>query len=358
MSSGRQPPRVLLLAMYALDRGTWGATTRITQLRDELETMSRLEVISGTRGRRSLAIARYLATGRMRGLRGMYVESSTSLPGPVDLALMGLARAAGIPVLTYLRDAQQLFGEYYAADTPKRRLSRAAFLPMTRALISTSTRVAFPSRGLAAAILGATRARQALLLPPGARVGPLVPLDPSARGLLFVGSLRYPAHGGEILMQAMQRAADAGSGAELVWVAPRDESPPSTLPAWLRIERAQGAEIDRLLPSIRVSVTPRRATPYNDLAVPIKVLEYLGYGRPLLVTDTEETTRIVRDAGAGLVVEDNVDGLSHGIIALMAATPGQLHAWGTAARAAAERNSWRKRAEEIMQLLELPVSRR
>ncbi|MGH2799163.1 MAG: hypothetical protein ACRDM0_16165, partial [Thermoleophilaceae bacterium] len=195
MSPGARP-RVLLLAMYPLDRGTWGATTRITQLRDELAGMTRLDVISGSRAQRALRIGRYLVTGRLRGLDGVYVESSTTLPGPADLALMGIARAARIPVLTYVRDAQQLFAEYYVADSAKRRLARRAFLPMVRALMAASTRVAFPSRGLAAAVLGARRSRNALLLPPGARLGASVPLDPEARGLLFVGSLRYAAHGG------------------------------------------------------------------------------------------------------------------------------------------------------------------
>ncbi|MGH2428290.1 MAG: glycosyltransferase, partial [Candidatus Limnocylindria bacterium] len=209
-----------------------------------------------------------------------------------------------------------------------------------------------------AAVLGARRSRNALLLPPGARLGASVPLDPEARGLLFVGSLRYAAHGGDILMQAMARAIESGIDARLVWVAPADEPIPSAHPGWLRVERAAGAQIDRLLPAVRASVTPRRKTPYNDLAVPIKVLEYLGYGRPLLVTDTQETTRIVRDAGAGLIVPDTVDGLLHGITQLMTAESDRLVAWSAAARAAAERNSWRRRAEEIMQLLDLPISAR
>jgi glycosyltransferase involved in cell wall biosynthesis len=348
--AGRQ--RILLLAMYPLDRGLWGATTRITQLRDALADLVELDVVSGTRRARAGRLARYLVSGRLRGLDGVYVESSTTLPGPADLAFCAVARARRVPVLTYVRDAQQLFGEYAVGSTPKRRLARWAFRPALGALMAASTRVAFPSRGLARAVLGqSARAEEAPLLPPGARVGPPVPIDPAARGLLFVGSLRYPAHGGDLLLDALAAARGAGVDAELVWVAPPDEPIPSALPAGVRVERAQGAEIDALLPGIRASVTPRRRTPYNDLAVPIKVLEYLGFGRPLLVTDTAETQALVESAGAGLVVPDSITALRDGIVEIMTAPAERIEAWGRAARAYAEGNTWRHRAQRVLELL-------
>jgi hypothetical protein len=343
---------LLLLSMYPLDRGLWGATTRITQLRDALALRVRLDVVSGTRAGRVRVMARYVADGRLRGVAGIYVENSTALPGPADLAFLAVARALRIPILTYVRDAQQLFPEYYAASSLKRRASRAIFLPATRALMRLSTTVAFPSRGLAAAVLGdERRAQLAPLLPPGARLAKAPPIDPQARGLLFVGSLRYPAHGGSILLEAMEQARARGIGAELICVSRPGEEPPGPPRAWLRVVRAEGQEIDALLPEVLASITPRRKTPYNDLAVPIKVMEYLGYGRPLIATDTTETAAIVRDADCGLVVPDSADGLAAGIQAVATATPQQLERWGDAGRLAAATNSWDARAGRILELL-------
>jgi hypothetical protein len=349
-------PRVLLLSMYPLDRGLWGATTRITQLREALGKRVALEVVAGTRGPRGVALARYLARGRLRGLAGIYVENATTLPGPADLLFLALAHRRGIPVLTYVRDAQQLFPEYFAATTLKRRASRALFLPATRALMRVSTHVVFPSRGLAAAVLGDDRrAERALLLPPGARLADAPPVDPRARALLFVGGLRYDAHGGPILMQAMEEARAAGTGLELLCVSRLGEEPRGKLPHWIRVVRAEGREIDELLPSVLATITPRRKTPYNDLAVPIKVMEYLGYGRPLIVTDTIETAAIVQGARCGLVVPDTAAGLAQGIVAMAQAPAEQVTSWGEAARAAAVANSWDSRASRVLELLGIPA---
>jgi glycosyltransferase involved in cell wall biosynthesis len=339
---------VLLLAMYPLDAGLWGATTRITQLRAELEARVPLDVVSGTRGPRGWSLLRYALSGRLRGLRGIYVENASTLPGPLDVAFLALARALGITVLTYVRDAQYLFEEYYVATSPKRWLARAAFLPAIRLLMRVSTRVGFPSRGLARAIHGDDR--DVLLLPPGARLATAPPLDPAATGLLFVGNLRYPAHGGAILLEAVRRAREDGLDVTLICVLPEGTEPP-LLADWLRVERASGPQIDRLLPRVRATITPRRRTPYNDLAVPIKVLEYLGYARPLIVTDTDETARIMAEAEAGVVVPDTVEGLRAGIGQVWGADEQTLRRWAANARSAAEANSWGVRAERILQLL-------
>ena len=333
--------------MYPLDRGMWGATTRITQLRDALARIADLDIVSGGRSRRAGQLARRIRS--LRRLDGIYVENSTTLPGPADLAFVTLARARHVPVLTYVRDAQQLFSEYDSASTLKQRLSRRAFLPALRLLMRLSTRVAFPSRGLARAINGDDRA--ALLLPPGARLAPEVAPDADAHALLFVGPMNRLAHGADLLVAAVEEARRRGADVEVISISREGQEWPGDAPPWLHRERADGPEIDRFLPQVMATITPRRKTPYNDLAVPIKVLEYLGYGRPLIVTDTEETAAIVGEAACGVIVPDSVEGLAAGILEVANASADQRAVWGAAARRAAERNSWDERARQIIEIL-------
>ena len=347
--SGARRPRLLLLSMYPLDRGIWGATARITHLRDELSTLVDLDVVADVRAARALALGRYATSGRQRGLAGIYVEPSTGLPGPADVAFLGLAKALGIPVLTYFRDAQPLFDEYYRGGSLKARLSRARFLPAFRALGAVSTRIAYPSVGLAEAF---GDVGDPLLLPPGSPAPVDVPRSPDARQLLFVGGMRYPVHGWEILVEAIERVRRDGIDVGLVLVSRPGEEPPAPRPAWARVERGSGERIHRLLPDVLATVQPRRRSPYNDLAVPIKVLEYLSYGRPILATDATEQARLLREAGAGIVVPDTADGLVDGIHRLVSATPEQLDDWSEAARVAAKRHSWHARAAHVLEILQ------
>lgn len=335
--------------MYPLDRGRWGPTARIGHLREELERRVRLDVVAGERGPRRVALVRYALGGRLRGLDGVYVENSSTLPSETDLAFLALARALGIPVVTYVRDAQYLFDEYYAATTVRRRVARALFLPAIRMIRRVSSRTGYPSRGLAAAVRDPSP--EPLLLPPGAPAPAEVPMRPGARTLLFVGGMRYPVHGLDLLLGAVEQARADGHELDVICVSRAGEEPPEPRPAWLRVERGGAAEIRALLPDVLATIQPRHRSPYNDLAVPIKVMEYLSYGRPLVVTDCTEQARIVRDAGAGIVTADSAASFADGLRTLATAPPEEVERWSANATAAATASSWGARADHIVSLL-------
>jgi len=320
-------------------------------MRDALGRRVDLDVVSGTRLERARRLARYLNRGRLSGLDGIYIENSTALPGPADLAFLVAARVRHVPIVTYVRDAQQLFAEYFRADTPKRAVSRVAFLPLTRALMWLSDEVAFPSRGLARAVVGNDGAQ---LLPPGARLAAASPIDPKARNLLFIGGLRVPAHGGQILLEGIELARDEGHAVELLCVCRPGEEPTGPLPTWVHVKRLEGAAIDGLLPDVLATVLPYRRTPYNDLAMPVKIPEYAGFARPMIVTDLTETARLVTENRCGLVVHDSAEGIAEGIARMVTSDPKTLAEWGRSARAWAEANTWDVRAARVLELLGIP----
>lgn len=336
--------------MYPLDEGMWGPTVRISHLRDELARLTSLDVIDGYRGARRLTLARYAASGRLRRLDGIYVESSSFLPAELDIAFLGLARALGIPVLTYIRDAYQLFSDYGKAASLRQRMSAAAFRPMVSALGAVSTWLAFPSLGLAGAVL--RDASTAVLLPPGSPAPISVPRLPHADRLLFVGDARLPAHGADRLIESVKRVRSSGTPIELEVVCRLGQEPPAPHPPWLHVVRAEGPALAERLPRIIACVIPRPRGPYNDLAVPVKLYDYLSYGRPLLVTDCIEQARVVRESGAGVVVGDSVDALADGIVRVAGASAQETEEWGNRAQSAARAASWERRAHRIVEILQ------
>lgn len=337
--------------MYPLGAEDSGPTVRITRIRAALAQLCDLDVVAGLRWTRTAMLARYAAAGRLRRLDGIYVESSTFLPAPADLAFLALARGLHIPVMTFIRDAYPLFPEYFEATSVKRRMARRLFMPAFRSLMAASDMVAFPSPGLAR-VFGRAGDR-AVILPPGASAPVHVARSPGANRLLHVGGVRWSALGGDLLLRAVERARAAGNDVRLTCVCrPGDE--PTERPSWLDIAHTSRDGIHALLDDTFATVIARRRGAYNDLAVPIKVMEYLSYGRPLLVTDCTETARIVRDARAGLVVADTAEALAEGIGRLFAAPAAELDALSEAARVAAERNSWDARARQVLDLLTPP----
>ena len=338
-----------MVSMYPLDEGMWGPTVRISHLRDELAARVKLDLVSGYRGRRRGALARYAASGRLRGIDGIYVESSTFLPAEADIAFLGLARALGIPILTYIRDAYQLFPDYYEADTLRRRLGALAFRPAMRALSAVSTRLAFPSTGLARAIFGDRI--DPVVIPPGSREPLDVPRVAGARRILFVGNGRLEAQGAPLLIEAVGLARERGARVELTIVSRPGEEPIGPHPSWTRVLNAEEAAIHALLPEVLACVIPRPRGAYNDLAVPVKLYDYLAFGRPLLVTDCIEQALVVRRAGAGIVSGASSDELARGLSALASASEDQLDLWSDNARREAIASSWASRAACVLETL-------
>jgi glycosyltransferase involved in cell wall biosynthesis len=150
----------------------------------------------------------------------------------------------------------------------------------------------------------------------------------------------------------MELARERVGTLRLICVAPAGQGP-RTPPEWVEMVRGGDDEIVGLLPRVLATITPRTRTPYNDLAVPIKVLEYMGYGRPLVVTDATETAAMIEAADCGVITQATARGLAAGIVAVAGAPAQQLARWGKAARRAAEEHSWDHRVQQILELLEV-----
>jgi glycosyltransferase involved in cell wall biosynthesis len=347
-------PRVLLLSMYALDEVASGPTVRITHLRDELGKAPMTSRARDDLEIDELAELRAVASRRAGRLDGVYVESSSFLPAESDLAFLGLLRATGVPIVAYVRDAYQLFPEYYAVDSLRRWVSRRAFLPAVRALAAVSSSVAVPTDGLGRAILGPSG--RWVLLPPGAPAPVDVPLADGANQLLFVGDARWDAQGGGRLVEAVSAARATGVDVGLTIVARPGQEPAGTPPDWLRVVRASGGEIHALLPSVVATVVPRPRTAYNDLALPIKLFDYLSYGRPILATPCLEQADLVVRTRAGLVVPEEPGAMGSAFAAFLARPVGERQAMGRRAHEAARNASWGHRARRILELLGLGAS--
>ncbi len=278
----------------------------------------------------------------------MYVESASSFASPADLAFLLVLRLASRPVGVYFRDAYQKYRDLYPVATIKDRILDGLWRVTTPILKRLATRTYAPTARLAQALL----LRDATLLPPGT--------DPDAP-FLGAGSLDCVGYVGavgrqdgvDLLVDAMRIVRRVRQEARLLVVTSGDlASTVSPIPDWVTIAGADRTGLPRLLNDVAVCAIPRRINVYTDLAVPIKLMDYLSYGKPIVATKCEATTAIVGLANAAILVEDTPGDIARGILDVLS-SPGEGARLAERARALAmdPTQTWDARAQTIISTL-------
>jgi glycosyltransferase involved in cell wall biosynthesis len=122
----------------------------------------------------------------------------------------------------------------------------------------------------------------------------------------------------DVLVDAFLQTADDRLHFHLIGFSPQDRSLKvkiaahlgnhATLEDWLPTK-----DLVERLGQADVLIIPRTQHPAMRGGFPSKFAEYLAMGKPLIVTDVDETARFVREYHCGLVCEPTADSLSRGI---------------------------------------------
>jgi glycosyltransferase involved in cell wall biosynthesis len=89
------------------------------------------------------------------------------------------------------------------------------------------------------------------------------------------------------------------------------------LPDWVEVVVAGRASLAELLRPGRVCVLPLPINRYTNLAVAVRLLDLLGFGKPIVATDTSQSRAIIEASGAGTVTADTAAGLAGGILPIL-----------------------------------------
>jgi glycosyltransferase involved in cell wall biosynthesis len=344
---------LLFVGMYAISRLDSAGPVRILNLYRKVRDRVPTTLIAGTRAQRRWLILKYVLTGQLSTTRYVYVESSSSYATEIELLLMVLCKRAGIPVAIYLRDAYQLFPDYSDRTSLKVRMLDWLWRRSIQVYMLVADILLFPSEGLAQQF---TFSHPYRLLPPagasGRRPGSL---DISQKVVLYVGACS-PPNGVDLLLEAMKRVVQTYPEAECLIVTDRKASGHlRTVWAdepWVRFTSGSFDDLANLMQRTYVAAIPRRKHPYNSFALPIKLFDYMSFGKPVVVTDCAEPARYVHESNCGLVVEATAERLASGIVALFD-NPDLARRLGTNGYQAIQaRHSWRHRAEELLTILE------
>jgi glycosyltransferase involved in cell wall biosynthesis len=344
---------LLFVGMYAISRLDSAAPVRILNLYRQVRARVPTTLIAGTRAARRWLILKYLLTWQLRKTHCVYVESSTSYATETELLLLALCKFASIPIAIYLRDAYQFFPDYSDRTPIKVRMLDWLWKRSIQVYMGMADVLLFPSEGLAKQFTFSSPYR---LLPPAGALRPRPSsLDISQKVVLYVGACS-PPNGVDLLLEAMQRVMQTYPEAECLIVTDRKASR-HLRAAWADEPRVRftSGSFDDLVDFMQrayVAVIPRRTHPYNSFALPIKLFDYMSFGKPVVITDCPEPARYVHDSDCGLVVEATAEGLATGILTLFT-DPGLARRLGANGyQAIQDRHSWQHRAEELLTILE------
>jgi glycosyltransferase involved in cell wall biosynthesis len=341
---------VLLYGMYDLAGMDRAPKVRIEMMTRALSGRTHTERVTGVGLGRVVATWKWLRGGGSGRVEAVYVESTTTTSLPTDLAFLLLMRLLGHPVGVYFRDAYQLYRDMY----PRRRLrifADWAWRLTTPVLARIATVRYVQSVGLAEVL----HLRSPQMLPPG--TDPASPdLGAGKQPLVaYVGATGW-ADGYDTLIAAMALVRQRCPEAKLVTVGALPPERQASLPDYVEARRTGRDGLVELLRDVRVCVIPRPITEYTSFVLPIKLWDYLSYGKPIMATNVTETARLLEAAGAGILTPDTAEGLAEGIVRMLT-EDGLAERCAAAARAYAEApdNTWDARARTVLETLGVAV---
>lgn len=347
-ASPRARPRLLVYSMYDPGRPDRAGNVRSRLLTDALRREASVVLISGRRRERALNALRWWLREGPRSVDAVYVESASSFASPADLAFLLLLRVAQRPVGVYFRDAYQRFRDVYPVTTAKDRALDWLWRATTPLMMRLATHAFAPSVGLARVLV----LPDVILLPPG--TDPEAPdLGVGSRDIVgYVGAVG-PPDGVDLLVGAMRIVRDVRPDARLLVVTAGDlEALVGPIPDWVEVVNKDRTDLPELLRDVAVCAIPRRINAYTDLAVPVKLMDYLSYGKPIVATECKAMTAILRPAGAAVLVRDVANDLADGILHILT-RPEEARLLAGRARAFAvdPGHTWHARARTIISTL-------
>jgi glycosyltransferase involved in cell wall biosynthesis len=129
--------------------------------------------------------------------------------------------------------------------------------------------------------------------------------------------------------------------------------------AWIRFEQVDYRRLPEFLAGIHTCAIPHRKSRYLDLALPIKLFDYMAAGRPTIVTRCRAMAELVETAEVGLVSDFTAEGLAAGLVRILSDRSLAERLGDNGRRTVEQRHNWTQTQDNViravMRELELDV---
>lgn len=316
-----------------------------------------VKLLSGSQERWSLGRRRASVREVSRWLDGnrpdlCYIESPVyPILWGFDRRLIRKIHRLGIPIGYYYRDFYRKFPRQFSRRRSLTGRLKEALLDWlqrrTDRLLKRADIVYVPTRE-AGELLSYRDIRP---LPPGGE-DRLEDSRPQGRQCVYIGGM-VEHYGGEMLLEAFRRLNRDGVEYPLTVICRKKEWDriPEELRQgdWLTVRHLSSEEARLLLAQAAAGLLVGRSPhPYNDIAVSVKLFEYMSYGLPMVYVRNAPTQRILDGCGAGVGAAFDPDSFAGAVRELFADPDRYQEYRRCSAQALREGNLWRHRARQVV----------
>lgn len=301
-------PQILMLGQYPLDKLDAAPKIRTHYLWLALQNYAEVTFITGTRQSRRWPLLKLILAGNLKRFDAVYLEAATSTSMETDLLLLSLLKVAKVPIGIYIRDAYPLFGLTLVRNPKEWLLNKTWFISQW-AYQRLADILFFPTQSLADCF--DFKAKE--LLPPATRMGLVSEVFPGPFDTLLYAGHLSDENGWPLLKATMTLIHAKNPQIRLLALTPTVTS--EQYP-WLDIRRGVLEDILADLPRIAAALIPRPQTDYNHLAIPVKLMDYLSLGLPIVSTDCKEMAGFILQEDVGLVCSEGPEAMAQLLLSL------------------------------------------
>lgn len=351
-----------------------GSTIRPAMMRQAFETLG-FEVISatGASSMRSGVIADVISQLRAdrRYIDFVYAEMP-NVPvllgdrkrwpphGMPDFSFWHTARLLKIPVGVFIRDLYWRFSSYReAVSLPKRAITIPLFLNDFRQIARSASTVFLPSLRMAQYLPGSMRGLEFEELPPGCVAGhSQTHIWQEGLRLLYVGSILPPEHDITPLLCVAKELPPRLEVSLVIccYQSEMDSAKHYYQSRGISIDalpntsfvHITGKGIEELYRNADLGVVIREDEPYLRMAMPIKVLESLGYGVPVVSNEGTPFGELLQQTGMGWAINP---GRLGEFLSMVAANHAEVDCARLRIREQIHLHTWEARARHVCKIL-------
>lgn len=271
----------------------------------------------------------------------------------IDKDVFKMLKQHDVPIGVFYRDVYWKFDELYSLKGLKKFVMQTIYKMEEKFYGKYMHTVFLPSDAMGKYVHINTAK---MALPPGGRFTE-IPTNSNAiqqpfKGI-YVGGINNDDYGLLTLVESYELLNKESVFGELIIVCREDEftnlssaHKEKLNKPYITIKHVSGEKLQQVYEEVDFAFIPRKRSIYNDFAVPIKLVEYLTAGLPIIATDCSAQEDFVKSGPYGVITGDDAECLAQGMQSIqpqfeefkrnIQQTFLQQHAWNERAEQAAQ----------------------